>query len=128
MKAKQTVPVDKQAKLGVYLRQICKHLSEERKADNKSFTISSQAVAEAEMLIDHAINNIASNTASVLKYSGAATVDLKSVRVATKLAFAGPLRKEIMGAGEEALVVYEKATAAKPARASKAPPAAKAAN
>jgi hypothetical protein len=120
MKAKQTVPVDKQAKLGVYLRQICKHLSDERKADNKTFTTSSQALAESEMLIDHAIDTIASNTASVLKYSGGATVDLKSVRLATKLSFAGPLCKELMEAGEAAILAYEKSKAApKPAKASK---------
>ena len=127
MKAKQTLPVDKQAKLGVYLRQICKHLSDERKGDNKTFTVASQALEESEMLIDHAIDTIASNTASVLKYSGAATVDLKSVRLATKLSFTGPLCKELMEAGDAALVAYEKATAAskipKPAKLAKVSPA-----
>mgnify|MGYP002823327922 CR=1 FL=1 len=111
---KITVPVDKQAKLGVYLRQICKELSKERATDHKNFTVASQAISETEMLIDHAIDNIASNTASILKYSGAATIDLKSVRAATKLAFAGSLRDELNEAGEEALKAYEASLAAKP--------------
>ena len=112
-KAKQTTPVDKQAKLATYLRLICKDLAEDRGGEKK-FTITSQALTEAEMLIDHAIDNIASNTASILKYSGAATIDVKAVRAAQNLAFAGELRKDLAQAGKKALETYEAAIAAQP--------------
>ena len=99
----------KQAKLGIYLKQIAKALSDERGVEDekKKFTMSSQALVEVELLIEHAIHNVAHNTGAILKYSDEGTIKLKAVQTATSLAFSGLLRQEVTDAGQAALDAYE---------------------
>jgi|SaaInlV_125m_DNA_1040241.scaffolds.fasta_scaffold08362_2 hypothetical protein len=114
---------DKNTKMSSYVRRIAKKVSDQRAKGNAgaTFTMSSQAVAEVELLIEHAINTIAHNTSAILKYSGAGTIDLKTMRVATKTAFTGPLRKDVHSAGQLALETFEAAMSKpKPPKPSKA--------
>jgi hypothetical protein len=97
-----------EVKLGSYLKTIA-HGVGEGDGTNK-LTISSQALAEVELLIEHAISNITHNAKAILKYSDAETIDYKTVRVATKLAFAGDLCDEADKAGKLAWANYEKAS------------------
>ncbi len=98
-----------EVKLGSYLKTIA-HTVGEGDGTNK-LTISSQALAEVELLIEHAISNITHNAKAILKYSDAETIDYKTVRVATKLAFAGDLCDAADKAGKLAWANYEKASA-----------------
>lgn len=93
-----------EVKLGSYLKTIAHNVG-----DGK-LTISSQALAEVELLIEHAISNITHNAKAILKYSDAETIDYKTVRVATKLAFAGELCGESDKAGKAAWSNYEQAS------------------
>ncbi len=104
---------DKNTKMASYVRKIAKKVSDQRAKENAgaAFTMSSQAVAEVELLIEHAINTIAHNTGAILKYSGAGTIDLKTMKVATKNAFTGPLRKDVNSAGQTAIATFEANTA-----------------
>ena len=108
-----------EVKLGSYLKTIAHNVGVG--GDAHKLTISSQALAEVELLIEHAISNITHNAKAILKYSDAETIDYKTVRVATRLAFAGDLCAESDSAGKSAWQKYEKAS-----NAPKAPKAAKA--
>ena len=65
----------KSEKLSRYVKKIVKKLSDERtegdEDQKRAFTLTSQATTEMELLIEHAINNIAYNAGAILKYSGA---------------------------------------------------------
>ena len=106
-------------KLSGYIRKVANQLSEERsggdKTSKKAFTLSKQAVTEMELLIEHAINNIAYNSGAILKYSGAGTVKPNTVALATKTAFNGLLRDLVTAAGSLALKNYEASLEATPA-------------
>lgn len=98
-----------EVKLGSYLKTIAHNVGEGGGGGCK-LTISAQALAEVELLIEHAISNITYNAKAILKYSDAETIDYKTVRVATRLAFAGDLCTESDSAGKSAWQNYEKAS------------------
>tara|TARA_B110000211_G_C13666800_1_gene372727 strand:- start:85 stop:450 length:366 start_codon:yes stop_codon:yes gene_type:complete len=102
---------EKQTKLASYIKQIAKSVSDERAETDptKRFTMSSQALVEVELLIEHAMNNIAHNAESILKYSGAGTIGVKTVEVATRLSLSGLLCKDVAAAGNVALDTYQRA-------------------
>jgi histone H3/H4 len=105
----------KSEKLSRSVKKIVKKLSNERtggdKKSTKGFTLSSQATTEMELLIEHAINNIAYNAGAILKYSGAGTITTKTMMLATGTAFNGLLKKSVLDAGEEAVEKYHGSTA-----------------
>lgn len=108
-------------KLSGFIRKVATQLSEERsggdKASKKAFTLSKQAVTEMELLIEHALNNIAYNSGAILKYSGAGTVKPNTAELATKTAFNGVLREAVTEAGSLALQKYEASLEVPPASA-----------
>lgn len=101
----------KSEKLAGSIRKVASELSEERsggdKASKKAFTLTKQVVTEMELLLEHAINNIAYNSGAILKYNGAGTVMPDTIQLATKTAFNGVLRDVITAAGSLALKNYE---------------------
>ena len=108
--------LNKGEKLSLYIKKIVKKLSAERSEgeenSKRGFTLSKQAATEMELLIEHAINNIAYNAGAILKYNGAGTVTTKTLKLATSTAFHGVLRKNVTDAGSLALDKYETAVAA----------------
>tara|TARA_B100000214_G_scaffold333376_1_gene275392 strand:+ start:447 stop:923 length:477 start_codon:yes stop_codon:yes gene_type:complete len=101
---------DKNSRLLSYVKKIAKELSDERGEDgnkDREFTMTSQAAEEMELLIEHAIANIAHNTGAILKYSQAGTIGQKTIQLATKLAFDGLLRDSATSAGSKALDTYD---------------------
>ncbi len=115
-RATSTPYADKSEKLSRYVKKIVKKLSDERtggdKKSTKGFTLTNQATTEMELLIEHAINNIAYNAGAILKYSGAGTITTKTMTLATGTAFNGLLKKDVLSAGEEALKRYQCAVGA----------------
>lgn len=111
----------KNEKLAGQIREIAKQLSEERsggeKTSKKAFTLSKQAVTEMELLLEHAISNVAYNSGAILKYNGAGTVMPDTIQLATKTAFNGVLRDVVTAAGALALKNYEASLEAPPAPA-----------
>lgn len=111
----------KTEKLAGFIRKIAHQLSVERsggdKTSKKAFTLSKQAVTEMELLIEHAINNVAYNSGAILKYNGAGTVMPDTIQLATKTAFNGVLRDVVTAAGSLALKNYEASLEAPPAPA-----------
>lgn len=101
----------KSEKLSRYVKKIVKKLSDERTGgdDNskRAFTLTSQATTEMELLIEHAINNIAYNAGAILKYSGAGTITTKTMALATGTAFNGLLKKNVLDAGDKAVETYQ---------------------
>ena len=101
----------KSEKLSRYVKKIVKKLSDERMGGDKEsvrgFSLTSQATTEMELLIEHAINNIAYNAGAILKYSGAGTITKKTMALATGTAFNGLLKKSVIDAGEKALANYD---------------------
>ena len=93
----------KSEKLSRYVKKIVKKLSDERTGGDENskrgFTLTSQATTEMELLIEHAINNIAYNAGAILKYSGAGTITTKTMALATGTAFNGLLKKHVLDAG-----------------------------
>ena len=67
--------LSKGEKLSLYIKKIVRKLSAERSEgeenSKRGFTLSKQAATEMELLIEHAINNIAYNAGAILKYNGA---------------------------------------------------------
>lgn len=105
---KRSVPLTfegKNTKLSTYVNKIAKSVSDSRPAAEQ-FTMSAQALTEVELLIKHAVHIISQNTSSILQYSGAATVGLKTVEVATKVGFYGNLSKEMALGGQAAIDCY----------------------
>jgi len=104
----------KSEKLSRSVKKIVKKLSDERvggdKNSKRGFTLTSQATTEMELLIEHAINNIAYNAGAILKYSGAGTITKKTMELATRTAFNGLLKKHILDAGDEAVERYQETT------------------
>tara|TARA_B100001057_G_scaffold274187_1_gene274470 strand:- start:5390 stop:5764 length:375 start_codon:yes stop_codon:yes gene_type:complete len=111
----------KSEKLAGSIRKVANQLSEERsggdKTSKKAFTLSKQAVTEMELLLEHAINNVAYNSGAILKYNGAGTVMPDTIQLATKTAFNGVLRDMVTTAGSLALKNYEASLEAPPASA-----------
>jgi len=101
----------KSEKLSRYVKKIVKKLSDERtggdEESKRAFTLTSQATTEMELLIEHAINNIAYNAGAILKYSGAGTITTKTMVLATGTAFNGLLKKNVLDAGDKAVEKYQ---------------------
>ena len=90
-----------------YISKIAKQLSLEDPKE-KRLTISGGALAEVELLVEHAVKQITSNAAHIIKYSGQGTLGVKAAAAATNVAFSGPLSNDVRAAGERAVAQYEK--------------------
>ena len=101
----------KSEKLSRYVKKIVKKLSDERTGGDenskRAFTLTSQATTEMELLIEHAINNIAYNAGAILKYSGAGTITTKTMALATGTACNGLLKTNVLDAGDKAVETYQ---------------------
>ena len=89
-----------------YVSKISKRVAGADGTESK-LTMSSQALREVALLIEHAINNITHNTGSILKYNESETIDHKTVRLATDLALSGELAKTAKAAGNAAITAFK---------------------
>lgn len=90
-----------------YVSKISKRVAGADGKGKVSLTMSSQALREVALLIEHAINNITHNTESILKYNESETIDHKTVRLATDLALSGELAKTAKEAGNAAVSAFK---------------------
>ena len=90
-----------------YVSKISKRVAGVDGKGKASLTMSSQALREVALLIEHAINNITHNTESILKYNESETIDHKTVRLATDLALSGELAKSAKTAGNGAVSAFK---------------------
>ena len=118
-KAQKKAALDEAAKIKLYITKVNQRLNAEEKTQ---FSLSSKTIEEAELLINHAVRAITTNAAAILKYSGTETLGPKTAAAATKVAFSGLLRNDVIKAGDAAVTKYEKAMGYKP-KAPKAPKA-----
>ena len=108
---RSTKALTEAAKIKLYITKVNQRLNAEEK---KHFSLSSKTIEEAELLINHAVRAITTNAAAILKYSGTETLGPKTAAAATKVAFSGLLRDDVIKAGDAAVAKYEKATGKAP--------------
>jgi len=91
-------------KLALYIAKMAKELSI---SDKKALTMSSAALAEVELLVEHAVLQITNNAEDILKYSGGETLGVKTAAAAAKVGFSGLLRDRAHTSGINAIETYE---------------------
>lgn len=106
-KPQKKVALDEAAKIKLYITKVNQRLNAEEKVH---FSLSSKTIEEAELLINHAVRAITTNASAILKYSGTETLGPKTAAAATKVAFSGLLRDQVIKAGDAAVAKYQKAT------------------
>ena len=91
-------------KLALYIAKMAKELSIK---DKKVLTMSSAALAEVELLVEHAVHQITNNAEDILKYSGGETLGVKTAAAAAMVALPGILQAKAHGNGLDAIATYE---------------------
>lgn len=91
-------------KLALYIAKMAKELSIN---DKKALTMSSAALAEVELLVEHAVLQITNNAEDILKYSGGETLGVKTAAAAAKAALPGVLQTKAHLNGINAIETYE---------------------
>ena len=93
-----------EVKLVLYIAKMAKELSIK---DKKALTMSSAALAEVELLVEHAVHQITTNAEDILKYSGGETFGVKTAAAAAKVGLPGVLQEAAHKCGIDAIETYE---------------------